>query len=556
MDRIPQPETIFKAWLPNLIASRGADGSMRIEGVASSTVQDHHGDQFTEKALRKMAESAIGMTIFLNHDYRVPQDLFGRVEKARVLKTDEFDAKTGKPIFDMRVGILVTKSNPVAVTTFEAIEAGTKLGLSVGAMVPDNGAVFEKSHGGRYLVDDCELVEASVVGLPANPRSFIDHVVKAFAGEFATNGETGEDNPRFLQKKLSLMKSLEDSGDSEEKEVEGDGIEKTGIEAPADGSMSAEITGDGTGAALPEIMSAGVGDEPATDDTEAALDEALDKNPIVKGVSHADLDLEKAKSKTPAEHQHPHAHVHTGEHQHGYGDSATVHDHEHAHVHSHSHGDEHDHQDGYNDYEHNHYHSGSHDVNDATGMAPEDHAHGNAVATKDIHPDVVKDLHPDLSKTKVSIWDGDKAIEIDTGRSKPKGDEDQSAQGEGSENDGGAQGSTGVKKSDDGASTVTAVIDPATDTSTSLVKALRGQLAGAKAENVTILAERDAAIALGERMLNEAKAIMTKLGNLPVGRKTLTGEFVDPEIQKADDRIDSLSGIYSDEVRAIIKGHR
>jgi hypothetical protein len=177
------------------------------------------------------------------------------------------------------------------------------------------------------------------------------------------------------------------------------------------------------------------------------------------------------------------------------------------------------------------------------------------VATKDIHPDVVKDLHPDLSKTKVSIWYGDKAIEIDTGRSKPKGEEDSTAQGSGSENDGSPAGSSGVTKSDDGKIT-TAVIDPGSETTSSLVKALRGQLAGAKAENETLLKERDAALTLGEKMLNESRAIMTKVASLPVGRKTQSGAFADQDLQKADDRIDALGALYDKEVRDLITGRR
>ena len=53
--------------------------------IASSTVEDSHGDTFTDKAVEKMAmtANAAPMTIFLNHEYRVPEDIFGTAKSAR-----------------------------------------------------------------------------------------------------------------------------------------------------------------------------------------------------------------------------------------------------------------------------------------------------------------------------------------------------------------------------------------------------------------------------------------------------------------------------------------
>lgn len=178
----------FKIFAPTMIASRGSDGKLRIEGVASSTVRDHHGDQLTRKALEKMAASARGLTIFLNHEYRVPEDVFGTVEKVRLERTGQIDPKTKEEIYDLRMGIVVQSKNPRAVAAFEQMEPGedrvpTKLGLSIGAMVPDGGAVFDKTAGGRYIIDDVDLVETSLVSMPANPRSWVDYAVKSLSGK-------------------------------------------------------------------------------------------------------------------------------------------------------------------------------------------------------------------------------------------------------------------------------------------------------------------------------------------------------------------------------------
>jgi hypothetical protein len=64
------------------------------------------------------------------------------------------------------------------VKAFEAIEKGTKLGLSIGALIPDGGAIREKKSG-SYLIQHVELLETSLVGIPANPRSWVEYAAKS-----------------------------------------------------------------------------------------------------------------------------------------------------------------------------------------------------------------------------------------------------------------------------------------------------------------------------------------------------------------------------------------
>src|SRR5690349_2034805 len=63
-------------------AYKDEDGVRRFSLTASSEADDLVGDFFAEKALKRMESAAPGTTMFLNHSYEVPEDVFGAVEKA------------------------------------------------------------------------------------------------------------------------------------------------------------------------------------------------------------------------------------------------------------------------------------------------------------------------------------------------------------------------------------------------------------------------------------------------------------------------------------------
>ena len=177
----------FKVYTGILKASRSADGKMRLHGVASSTTRDLHGDVITSSAIDDMEQAANNnLTIFLNHSYNVPEDVGGSVEKA-VQKTRGVD-QNGDPNVDLDFDILVNESNPRAVSTFEAIERGTKLGLSIGAVIPDGGA--KRNKDGTLVIEHIELLETSLVGIPANPRSWVEYAVKAINAKVEKSSQT------------------------------------------------------------------------------------------------------------------------------------------------------------------------------------------------------------------------------------------------------------------------------------------------------------------------------------------------------------------------------
>lgn len=396
----------FKIFAPTMIASRGEDGKFRIEGVASSTVRDAHGDQLTKRALQKMAESAKGLTIFLNHEYRVPEDIFGTVERVKLERSGDVDPITKEDIYDLRFGIVVQKKNPRAVQAFESMEAGpdkdpTQLGLSIGAMIPDGGATFDKSKGGRYIVDDVDLVETSLVSLPANPRSWVEYAVKSLAGKL----------PQNLTKERSLL--------AEAMEAEGVTV--------VDGVSEEDLVPTG---------GQGIVDEPGAGE-EPAGEEATPPDPDANDSASDDQDADAEEGDKPEP--------------------------------------------------------------DAT---PDDAADAPESATQ---------------KTKVTVWDGDKVVSIDTGRSKPK-DEDPSAQDDSPETAGSPRGAKKAELLDEeaGDEAVTVTLK----TSQKLIVSLQGQLRASRAENDDLREERDAAIEMVATTLAGTQAILTKLGELPAGRKT------------------------------------
>jgi starvation-inducible DNA-binding protein len=171
----------FKVYTNALKAFEAPNGDLIVSGTTSSTIRDLHGDEMTLNALHSMADTARqNMTIFLNHNYNVPEDLFGSVTDARVVK--RFDAENGAEVYDLDIDVLVCKEdeNPEAMRAYKAIKRGVKLGLSIGARV-DRVSKRKDSKTGEdsYVIDSVKLMEASVVGIPANQRSYLQNAIKS-----------------------------------------------------------------------------------------------------------------------------------------------------------------------------------------------------------------------------------------------------------------------------------------------------------------------------------------------------------------------------------------
>lgn len=151
-------------------AASGDDGDPVVRVTASSDSIDLEGDRFTEKALQEMQAGFVGLTIFLNHKYDIPECVFGTVTKAEIVKRDGFQ--------DLDLEIRVCQESERGMQAYKMIQAGVKLGVSVGVMVDDVEKTDEK-HRGRPVIEINSTIplEASVVGIPANRRSWVQDAI-------------------------------------------------------------------------------------------------------------------------------------------------------------------------------------------------------------------------------------------------------------------------------------------------------------------------------------------------------------------------------------------
>ncbi|MBA3875585.1 MAG: hypothetical protein C0498_01390 [Anaerolinea sp.] len=166
-------------------------GERFVSGTTSSTIRDLQGDELTLNALESMRQSALdNMTVFLNHGTSVPEDIFGSVTGAAIVQ--RADPEAGD-VYDLDITVRVAgdDENPRAGKVYRSIAAGRKLGLSIGAYVT---SASRSSKGGEetFVIDGVRLLESSVVGIPANQRSYVlTRALKALRGQPADASEEG-----------------------------------------------------------------------------------------------------------------------------------------------------------------------------------------------------------------------------------------------------------------------------------------------------------------------------------------------------------------------------
>lgn len=565
-------ESRFKIFAPMLKASLDTDGRMRLHGVASSTITDRHGDTITLSALSDMERAAnSNMTIFLNHEYKVPEDVAGSVERA-LIRSHPQDSS----IHDLVLDIVVNDANPRAVDAWTAIQKGTQLGLSIGAMIPEGGASRDRKSG-AYTIEHVELLETSLVGVPANPRSWVEYAVKSLN----------------LTPHAEDLLELLDPG---EKIAEADGIVKEGIEVPLGETgelvVKAPMSSDSRNA-LPDsafacpakrkyphhtklgavdkahlrnalsrcgdssndqcgcahirahAKSLGMGEagEKSLDELLVfALENGVDESHFTVDVEEGptfeyDWDLQDAAeitlAKKPATHEHPHAHEHDHEHEHWNG---IVHSHDHNHTHAHEHDDSHEHIDDRQGSEHDHSHVGSygdnehpHDVSksiESLDMTAEDLAEHLAAFEAANHP--------------VPI-DGDGAVVAS-----------QEALSSVPENEGevvALAADLADESEVEEVSTALQVLEPTVvaslRTSSDLLKAITRELIDTKKSLADATAERDQAMFATEKVVTKMSEILTALSKTPVGRRAVARE--------ATDQFETLKSVYSEEFLTLLK---
>jgi hypothetical protein len=177
----PQPELplTIKFITGVMKAAVSTAGRKTLHATASSSIEDLHGDTILEEAIRDMAGQikAKAMNIFLNHRYVVPEDVFGTTYAAQVLsRATETD---GSSIWDLDIDVALAESNPRVGKTWELIkEDEVKLGVSIGAQIIE-WEYKDKDAGfwGGLIIKRLKLLEASIVGIPANQRSWVQNSI-------------------------------------------------------------------------------------------------------------------------------------------------------------------------------------------------------------------------------------------------------------------------------------------------------------------------------------------------------------------------------------------
>jgi HK97 family phage prohead protease len=171
-----EPDNTFKIHTGKLKAYSltGDDGVTRyfLEGTASSTIEDRHGDSILSSAQFQMLEAARNLTMWLNHSYVVPEDILGTCKESTL--------EAAGDLLDLKIKLEVYPDNPRAMASYKAVDKGIKLGFSIGGKVLDfEWKDTEDIWSLAMDIISIDLFEISLVGIPANPRAYVEEMAKS-----------------------------------------------------------------------------------------------------------------------------------------------------------------------------------------------------------------------------------------------------------------------------------------------------------------------------------------------------------------------------------------
>jgi hypothetical protein len=188
-DALQKGLPVFKVLSDGAIkAYRDDDGVRRFTLTASSDADDLAGDFFADKALKRMESAAPGTTMFLNHQYNVPEDVFGAVEKATLVRRAvELQGSKKAECLCLEYEGIVEETNERAVKTHDMMMASrVKLGGSVSVLIVEKG----NTKDGRRRIEDVYYLECSIVGIPCNPTAWVTAASKALNLSEAAQSES------------------------------------------------------------------------------------------------------------------------------------------------------------------------------------------------------------------------------------------------------------------------------------------------------------------------------------------------------------------------------
>ena len=143
--------------------------------TGSSNVEDLQGDTVTDEGLASMAQVTPGeaySNLYLNHNYTLPYSFFGKLLASPVI------VKTGS-IADLHLASDCTMKQDAAKGTYIEIQNGAHFGCSAGFIITKWHVEGEETDWwSPIFIDEVTILEFSVVGLPANPRAWVESGIK------------------------------------------------------------------------------------------------------------------------------------------------------------------------------------------------------------------------------------------------------------------------------------------------------------------------------------------------------------------------------------------
>lgn len=144
--------------------------------VGSSTEKDLQGDTMSILALQSMTKAAPNLTVWLNHNYDLPDSIFGSI-----IQTPSIMHREG--LADLHLDVDVELENPAAARVKRYIDNGRRLGCSIGCMVtkyevPEDDNGVDTWGMQPITIHEVYVVEYSVVGIPANQRSWVENAIR------------------------------------------------------------------------------------------------------------------------------------------------------------------------------------------------------------------------------------------------------------------------------------------------------------------------------------------------------------------------------------------
>ncbi len=128
------------------------NGTLTIEGIASTVNKDLQGDIILPSAIHSMKEQLLTTTKNLHGDHRYGLDgIYGAIKE--VLDSDDTSLK-------IRADLLKAKSPQIK----DMLDVGVNLGLSIGGKITEYTIL--EDHG--WEIKDLKLMEISLTGMPAN----------------------------------------------------------------------------------------------------------------------------------------------------------------------------------------------------------------------------------------------------------------------------------------------------------------------------------------------------------------------------------------------------